>query len=234
MRLTSSTMLFVFLGLAGCSDCPQEAIHTSVRVYAPHPGFVPRHCLSSHEVSCREADEVVGLAHVFHFEQRSEGRLWCSYGQPPGNIRTPRCADAALSLPPPTSGEARELVVVLRGCEASNYEPVAGDACSVRTQARGLPRDSCGDAHFCRADDSTCQALPEDCQSDADCTFVSVCDETELCVRYVCARGECVYPDECLDTSDCHRSHSRCPEGRECDTFTCETGRCVGASRTGD
>lgn len=202
-------------------------------MYAPRPGLAPRHCLSSHEVSCREADEVDGLAYVFHFEQRSEGRLWCSYTQPPGNIRTATCDDAALSFPEPTSQD-RALVVVLSGCDSAGYEPAMGDACSVRTQSRGLPLDSCGDAHFCRAEDSTCQPLPDSCESDAACTFVSVCDETELCVRFVCARGECVYPDECLDTSDCHRSHSRCREGRECDTFTCETGRCVGASRTGN
>ena len=228
-----SIKLWALLGLAftGCNECRREAIQTSVRVYVPRAALVPRHCLSDHDASCREADEVVGLAHTFYFEQHAEGRVWCSYVPPPGRIRTSSCDDTPVTFAT-TRSEARELIAVVHGCEVSEHQPELGAACSVLTQLQGLPRDSCGDGHFCRAADSTCQLLPEACRSDADCTFVSVCDETELCVRYVCDEGrECVYPDECLDTSDCHRSHSRCREGRECDTFTCETGRCVGASR---
>lgn len=235
MRLTVSIKLWVLLSLvfAGCNECRRaEAIQTSVRVYMPHPGLVPRYCLSNHEASCREADDVEGLAYTFHFEQYAEGHVWCSYVDPPGTIRTSSCDDAQLSLPSPSDGAAREFVVVVQGCGTAQSEPAVGDACSVLTQSRGLPRDSCGDGLFCRANDSTCQPLPDACASDADCTFVSVCDETQLCVRYVCGERACVYPDECLDSSDCHRSHSRCREGSECDTFTCETGRCVGASRS--
>lgn len=235
MTMNTFSMLWITLCLftVACNECRRaEAIQSTVRVYVPRPGLTPRHCLSGHEASCREADEVVGLAHEFHFEQRAEGLLWCSYADPPGNIRTDSCEDVSLTLSDPSNAEARTLTVVLSGCQSDDYVASAGDPCSVLTQPRGLPLDSCGNGLFCRARDSTCQPLPDACAGDADCTFVSVCDETQLCVRYVCDDdATCVYPDECLDSSDCHRSHSRCREDEPCDTFTCETGRCVGASR---
>lgn len=232
---TNLRLLWIILCLffVACQECQHaDAVHTTVRLYVPRPGLVPRYCLSSHEVSCREADDVDGLAYEFHFEQHAEGRLWCSYVDPPGSIRTTSCDDIPLALSALEESQARELTMVASGCERSEYVAATGDPCSVLTQAQGLPRDSCGEGLFCRARDSTCQPLPDRCAGDADCTFVSVCDETQLCVRYVCDdEANCVYPDECLDSSDCHRSHSRCREGKPCDTFTCETGRCVGASR---
>jgi len=225
--------------LPACADCPSvDPIHTTIRVHVPHPGLVPKYCTSERDDSCREAGHVSGLTYSFEFDQHAEGRLWCSYPSPPGVFRTSLCDDAEISTPQPAQGaassEKREFHVVVEGCDlATLAQPRQGDACAVRTQSNGLPVDSCGESMFCRSRDSRCTALPEACAIDADCTGVMVCDETHLCVRFACDTdsSECVWPDECLDTSDCQRSHSRCnPRTGDCHTFTCETGRCVGVA----
>lgn len=225
--------------LPGCADCPSlSPIQTTIRVHVPHPGLVPRYCTSDREDSCREAAHVSGLTYSFEFEQHAEGRLWCSFPSPPGAFRTPLCDDVEITTPQPAQGgpssQEREIDIVVHGCDLATLAPPRpGDACAVRTQSNGLPVDSCGEAMFCRSRDSKCAALPEACALDSDCSAVMVCDETGLCVRFACDTdsSECVWPDECLDTSDCQRSHSRCSPGTgDCYTFTCETGRCIGVA----
>ena len=121
MTANTLSILWISLGLlVACNECQRaEAIQTTVVAYAPWPGLTPRYCLSEHEVSCREADEVEGLAHVFHFEQHAEGHLWCSYVNPPGSIRTSSCEDISLSLSAPIGSSSRELVAVVSRQSAS-------------------------------------------------------------------------------------------------------------------
>ncbi|MBW2460886.1 MAG: hypothetical protein JRH11_04520 [Deltaproteobacteria bacterium] len=237
--LAMLTILATLAILPACADCPSVTpIHTTIRVHVPHSGLVPKYCTSDRDDSCREADRVFGLTYLFEFDQHAEGRLWCSYPSPPGVFRTPLCDDVEITTPqsardvsPP---DERNFHVVVQGCEPTTLAPPReGDACGVLTRSNGLPVDSCGESMFCRSMDSRCAPLPEACASDAECNDVMVIDETGLRVRFACdiASSECVWPDECLDTSDCERSHSRCISrtGR-CHTFTCETGRCVGVA----
>ncbi|MEM7606434.1 MAG: hypothetical protein AAF411_13840 [Myxococcota bacterium] len=221
-------LLLGYGGLIGCERCEDRAIETHVLVHVPHPALVPRHCTGASDSTCRQADRVEGLTYAFDFESHIDGGLWCSFPPLAGVIRTPSCEPVGLPAPE-ASGEMH---VELPGCDLESLDaPQVGDRCEVRSRER-VQHDSCGEGLFCRARDSRCTRLPERCERDFDCREVQTCDDAGLCVRFACAGGACVWPDECLDTSDCQRSHSRCSE-RGCDTFTCETGRCVGVAPRG-